>query len=231
MILERNEAEKLKVKFEECKKIGYKDNEPHSMDSSSYYYSDELTYVETDKVDGDKTIAAGYYRSDGKKIDSWYIYTRPTEIKDLVLVKQNDHLVDLNWFAVNCKYPFMIDQCVADQVVSVENLTNILNKIEEKTINLRTLIDSIPQANFNSKCNVHVGGGLIVTYNDLKLCENYCTDALQVELNNGWRIIAVCVQDQRRPDYVMGRYNPALDTFEKRGAERGDGEIPKVPIF
>lgn len=41
------------------------------------------------------------------------------------------------------------------------------------------------------------------------------------ELNNGWRIIAVCIQpDGRRPDYVLGRYNPELDTYRKNSAER-----------
>lgn len=35
---------------------------------------------------------------------------------------------------------------------------------------------------------------------------NVCTDVLQVHLDQGWRILAVCPQEgNRRPDYVLGR--------------------------
>lgn len=62
---------------------------------------------------------------------------------------------------------------------------------------------------YNSKCEVHMPGQALALYNDMLLMENACTDALQNELNNGWRIIAACPQpDQRRPDYILGRYNP-----------------------
>ena len=65
---------------------------------------------------------------------------------------------------------------------------------------------------FNEKCNVHIGGGLLVTFNDFMLQEDCCTDTLQEKVNNGWRIVACCVQaDQRRPDYVLGRYNADND--------------------
>lgn len=34
-------------------------------------------------------------------------------------------------------------------------------------------------------------------------------------------MIAVCVQpDKRRPDYILGRYNPQLDVTEKTRADR-----------
>ncbi len=64
---------------------------------------------------------------------------------------------------------------------------------------------------FNQKCDVHIGGGLLMTVNETLLMEDSCTDVLQRELNSGWRILAVNVQnDGRRPDYVLGRYNPNL---------------------
>ena len=51
--------------------------------------------------------------------------------------------------------------------------------------------------------------------------EDVCTDVLQQELNNGWRIIAICVQaDQRRPDYILGRYNASLEVIDKPDAGR-----------
>lgn len=65
----------------------------------------------------------------------------------------------------------------------------------------------------NTRVEVHASNSALMVYNETLLCEDYCTDRLQNELDNGWRIIACCVQpDQRRPDYILGRYNP------KRGA-------------
>ena len=35
---------------------------------------------------------------------------------------------------------------------------------------------------------------------------DFCTDALQSMLDDGWRILAVCPPNsQRRPDYILGR--------------------------
>ena len=66
------------------------------------------------------------------------------------------------------------------------------------------------------------GGGLIATFNEIGLRENACSDVLSIALNDGWRIIAVCVQpDQRRPDYILGRYNPTLDVEQANTAKRG----------
>lgn len=73
---------------------------------------------------------------------------------------------------------------------------------------------------FNNRVEVHMPGQALSIYNETLLMEDSCTDALQNELANGWRIIAVCPQpDQRRPDYVLGRYNPnvGVDTEAKRG--------------
>lgn len=58
----------------------------------------------------------------------------------------------------------------------------------------------------NQRCNVAVAGLGLLTIDDVEVREDFCTDELQAKLNEGWRIIAVCVQpDQRRPDYVLGR--------------------------
>lgn len=43
-------------------------------------------------------------------------------------------------------------------------------------------------------------------FNECKVEEECCTDELNKQLNEGWRIIAVCYQKgARRPDYVLGR--------------------------
>lgn len=65
---------------------------------------------------------------------------------------------------------------------------------------------------FNQRVEVHTPGNALALFNDIMLAEDCCTDALQNSLNEGWRIIAVCPQpDQRRPDYILGRFNPDRD--------------------
>jgi hypothetical protein len=49
----------------------------------------------------------------------------------------------------------------------------------------------------------HIG---LLAIDEVQVCENYCTDQLQRDLNNGWRIICVCPPNAaRRPDYILGR--------------------------
>jgi hypothetical protein len=78
---------------------------------------------------------------------------------------------------------------------------------------LRTIdnasVKSIGQRNttiVNEKCTVAVAGLGLLTVNEVSAEVDLCTESLQRRLNEGWRILAVCVQpDQRRPDYVLGR--------------------------
>ncbi len=209
LILTREEAEQLKLQYEECQRVGFKDGKLKRMNSKEEYYKDEI--VEKD----------GKYYKDNKELYSWCVYERPQNYLDWVYVKEHNHLVDLEWFALNCNYPFYIEKSIKSEEPTVQNIQSLLNKIEEKTKQIDKTIDIMKSQTFNQKVSVHVGGGLIVTYNDLCLKEDCCTDALQAELNNGWRIIAVCVQpDQRRPDYILGRYNPELDVYNEPDAKR-----------
>jgi hypothetical protein len=49
----------------------------------------------------------------------------------------------------------------------------------------------------------HIG---LLAIDEVQVCEDYCTDALQRELNSGWRILCVCPPNAaRRPDYILGR--------------------------
>lgn len=53
---------------------------------------------------------------------------------------------------------------------------------------------------------VHLPGNELLKLKMVKVQTDCCTDALQKELEEGWKIITVCIQpDQRRPDYVLGR--------------------------
>ena len=58
---------------------------------------------------------------------------------------------------------------------------------------------------FNEKTSSEQPGPNLLNVNETLLMEDACTDALQENLDDGWRIIAVCPQPQRRPDYVLGR--------------------------
>lgn len=58
----------------------------------------------------------------------------------------------------------------------------------------------------NERCQVAVAGLGLLTVDTVQVEEDLCTDKLQALLDEGWRILAVCVQpDQRRPDYILGR--------------------------
>ena len=58
---------------------------------------------------------------------------------------------------------------------------------------------------FNEKCSSEQPGNLLMQVDETLLLEDACTDALQERLSQGFRILAVCPQPQRRPDYVLGR--------------------------
>lgn len=67
-------------------------------------------------------------------------------------------------------------------------------------------------ASFNSKCEVHMPGNAMLQFNETMLLEDCCTDQLQETLDKGWRIIAAQPQpDARRPDYILGRFNPVRE--------------------
>lgn len=53
---------------------------------------------------------------------------------------------------------------------------------------------------------IHVPNAGLYLCDEVKICEDYCTNSLQDELNEGWRILCVCPPNgQRRPDYILGR--------------------------
>lgn len=65
----------------------------------------------------------------------------------------------------------------------------------------------------------------LFTVNETGLLEDACTDELQRWLSKGWRILAICpstYNDQRRPDYIMGRNNPNTDRPERAIRDLGD---------
>lgn len=61
---------------------------------------------------------------------------------------------------------------------------------------------------FNSKLEIHQPNMPLFTYNDFTYITDCCTELLMSGyIEKGYRVVAVCPQpDQRRPDYVLGRY-------------------------
>ena len=87
----------------------------------------------------------------------------------------------------------------------IQQMTYIYDKFENA---LKQFNDSVE---FNQKCDVHISNLGLLHINQTGYAVDCCTENLQLLLNDGWRIIASCVQpDQRRPDYILGRYNPDL---------------------
>lgn len=108
-----------------------------------------------------------------------------------------------------------VEQTVALHVSeTVGDMIAAMQLVAEKLDNMKGGGDQ-----YNAKCEVHMPGNALMTYNVTMLLEDSCTDALQQEMDKGWRIIAACPQpDSRRPDYILGRYDP---THEPRdGAYR-----------
>lgn len=106
-----------------------------------------------------------------------------------------------------------VKQAITTEVNVAEDIARLANK----PLKLETLEG---QSNtYNNRVDVHMPGNLMASYNEVMLLEDGCTDQLQDTLDQEWRIIAVCPQpDQRRPDYVLGRYNPILENHH--GAKR-----------
>lgn len=56
---------------------------------------------------------------------------------------------------------------------------------------------------------MHLPNFSLLTFNQVSVLEDYCTNRLQEKLNEGWRIIAVCPPlSERRPTYIVGRFIP-----------------------
>lgn len=91
-------------------------------------------------------------------------------------------------------------------------LLNVETAVLRLEARLAEAAEKMPEFSYNSKCDVHVPGLGLMILNETMLLEDSCTDQLQTALDNGWRIVAACPQpDSRRPDYILGRYNPERD--------------------
>jgi hypothetical protein len=66
----------------------------------------------------------------------------------------------------------------------------------------KPLPPELPQ--FNQRTRVVIPGNALMAIRQVKVLEDCCTNELQSRLDEGWCLLAVCPQAQRRPDYVIG---------------------------
>ena len=119
---------------------------------------------------------------------------------DRPMTVQRDDLVEMMVSNIQFK---VIQEINIDLDISQQ----LMDLAEKPSITLKT-----EQGNeYNTKCEVHMPGMALAMYNEVRVMTNECTDSLQEHLQTGWRIIAACPQpNQRRPDYVLGRFNPGM---------------------
>ena len=147
------------------------------------------------------------------------VQSRVTNSDETSEWKLNEHL-DSPSFA--CTGDQLLEIMSVDSSIEVKSVAPIasdslggmmlrMEKVLSKLENIDIPNPAEPPSHiFNEHCEVHLPGNLLATYNETLLLEDACTDALQDALNSGWRIVAVCPQSQRRPDYILGRFNPQL---------------------
>lgn len=112
---------------------------------------------------------------------------------------------------------------VGDPMEAIRAATDKMEAAAARFIDQASVYDfngkeEISGGGWNEHTQSPVSGHHLAHVNELTLCENFCTDALQSLLSEGWRIMAVCPQEARRPDYVLGRFNPK---FNGTSAGRG----------
>lgn len=202
LVLPREKAEELQLKYIELvgKLIGRKESE---LDEPLKCFNPNYYHFISSLEDRD----GNYYKGE-EQISNYYLLAEPTaheKTQDLVLVLP-EQFVNLLDFAENCPLAYKVLKTIKQKNTEVSSLMSAIIAVEEKLERVSSMKQQL-DLSFNDKCNVHIAGGLLVTFNQTQLMNDCCTDALQEQLVAGWRIIACCVQpDQRRPDYILGRY-------------------------
>ena len=120
LVIEREEAEKLKIAYEDRPRFGLSCSYSEATEpmNDNDYYKDEL-YFEEGKYYIDETR--------NKEVSIYNIYKRLPD-KDWVYVNKSNNLVDLEHFALNCRFPYTITKCVKSEEPTVENDTQIPEK-------------------------------------------------------------------------------------------------------
>lgn len=144
-------------------------------------------------------------QEEGEELKEAYVSATYATGDDLIILDQGNFLQ-----LVESGFPYEFKRTITTK------LDSMFETVAGKVIETGTTENT-----YNQRCEVHMPGQALSTYNDLMLAEDHCTDSLQTHLDNGWRIITCSPQpDQRRPDYILGRFNPEKEA-RNNGASRG----------
>ncbi|QDX94680.1 hypothetical protein EEL30_21810 [Brevibacillus laterosporus] len=123
------------------------------------------------------------------------------------LKPSKEYLIEVESFIQ--KFPTIIIKIRGTVQASNSAVANMLKQMQEVQDKFQKALQSFDKKiEFNQKCDVHIGNLGLLNINQMGYAVDKCTEELQVILNQGWRILAVCPQsNQRRPDYVLGRFN------------------------
>lgn len=127
----------------------------------------------------------------------------------LVVADSSKIVVDVGAFLHEVGIPFKIEREIpidfkaADPRLEIASFMRRIEELAKQFADVKGLM--------NDKLGVHLSGNQLLLYNEVSLMENACTNVLQKRLRDGWRIIAVCPQEARRPDYILGRYNQDIN--------------------
>ena len=94
----------------------------------------------------------------------------------------------------------------ADDANWIGELADTIEKLAERVGNF----ERQDQLNsFNKRVSVHVPNSALLEMKQAVVFTDACTDVINEQLLNGWRILAICPQpDSRRPDYILGHADP-----------------------
>ena len=196
----------VRLSFDSNQRISMEDlRDVEKTLSDSIEYA-ELCSDEDGKLQRFNSYWNTYSLEDLKKEDNKKKLVSKSDIIELETSKE--YFADLDLFL--SKHP-NIKIKIRGMVKTLEtNFTSLMDQIQAIQSKFENALKEFDKhIEFNEKCEVHIGNLGLLHINQLGYTTNSCTEELQSILNKGWRILAVCPQpDQRRPDYMLGRYNP-----------------------
>ncbi len=83
----------------------------------------------------------------------------------------------------------------------------MLIKLQDRMRQLALQTDELVEATLKGGAvQIHIPDMVLMSINEVTWLDDCCTETVQVELDKGWRILAICPPNaQRRPDYILGR--------------------------
>jgi hypothetical protein len=200
-----------------------------SFDGNQDVSLEELKKIENTLADEVPSDPLVYKGEDFSKLELFYSWQDTFDLQESLkedakkkLVRKSDFvrlktdkefLADLDLFitkhpSVKVKIRGMVKTIETNYIDLVDQMQNVQKKFDQAIATFDKQIE------FNEKCEVHIANLGLLHINQVGFAVDYCTEALQGLLNQGWRIVACCVQPARRPDYILGRFNPDQTDLE-----------------